>query len=428
MRVIWGGLRCPRKQRNAVRWTLAISVLALAFPATAVGAQTSPQPNTTSANPRPSRGTGLSRSVLAFGSGYNSPDGSPQVRYLQRRLELAGYFPGVIDGLYGPRTQQAVVAFQASHGLSVDGIVGPHTWAVLSSQILSLGPGAGNQPGGSSIVRSLQRRLAAVGDSPGPIDGRYGVLTAGAVMRFQRAHGLPVTGVAGPGALPLLTTAATPPGRSEQFSRKPASPLPQPSTRPRIIRLTAPAVHPTAPAVHPTAPAVHPTAPAVHPTAPAVNPGPSVGQRAPRGSNRRHGSGTPRWIIVVAVALSILAVALLVVRRRPARRRDSVETAVATTSRGKPRPAAREQTALRMANGHDGAADRNNHLVAESYQTRHPAVLAGVRGVVEAARAAGTPVRVFSLRADLDHYLRQLPTPDGYMMCTAELQQLFTGV
>ncbi|MEZ0111132.1 pyruvate,water dikinase [Catenulispora sp. EB89] len=74
------------------------------------------------------------------------------------------------------------------------------------------------------------------------------------------------------------------------------------------------------------------------------------------------------------------------------------------------------------------AADRNNHLVAESYQTRHPAVLAGVRGVVDAAHTAGTPVRVFALRADLVHYLRQLPALDGYMMCTAELQQLFAGV
>lgn len=74
------------------------------------------------------------------------------------------------------------------------------------------------------------------------------------------------------------------------------------------------------------------------------------------------------------------------------------------------------------------AADRNNHLVAESYQTRHPAVLAGVRSVVEAARAAGTPVRVFALRADLVHYFQQLPSPDGYMMCTAEFQQLFAMV
>ncbi|MFF1459378.1 putative PEP-binding protein [Streptomyces sp. NPDC058330] len=70
------------------------------------------------------------------------------------------------------------------------------------------------------------------------------------------------------------------------------------------------------------------------------------------------------------------------------------------------------------------AADRGNHLVAGSYQTRHPAVIDGMRRVVESARAAGTPVRVFALGADLGHYLEQLPTPDGYMMCTAELQQV----
>jgi phosphoenolpyruvate-protein kinase (PTS system EI component) len=69
------------------------------------------------------------------------------------------------------------------------------------------------------------------------------------------------------------------------------------------------------------------------------------------------------------------------------------------------------------------AADRNNHQVAGSYQTRHPAVMDGVRRVVEGARGMGAPVRVFSLRADLAHCLENLPTPDGYMMCTAELQQ-----
>ncbi|WP_461087074.1 putative PEP-binding protein [Streptomyces deserti] len=70
------------------------------------------------------------------------------------------------------------------------------------------------------------------------------------------------------------------------------------------------------------------------------------------------------------------------------------------------------------------AADRSNHLVASTYQTRHPAVMDAVRKVVESARAAGTPVRVFALGADLAHYLGQLPTPDGYMMCTAELRQV----
>ena len=69
------------------------------------------------------------------------------------------------------------------------------------------------------------------------------------------------------------------------------------------------------------------------------------------------------------------------------------------------------------------AADRKNHLVASSYRTRHPAVMAGLRHVVETARRAATPVHVFALLADMDYYVRQLGA-DGFMMCTAELQQL----
>jgi pyruvate, water dikinase len=69
------------------------------------------------------------------------------------------------------------------------------------------------------------------------------------------------------------------------------------------------------------------------------------------------------------------------------------------------------------------AADRSNHLVASSYQTRHPAVMAALRDVVTSARHAATPVHVFALLADMDHYVRQLPA-DGFMMCTAELQHL----
>lgn len=70
------------------------------------------------------------------------------------------------------------------------------------------------------------------------------------------------------------------------------------------------------------------------------------------------------------------------------------------------------------------AADRSNHLVAESYRTRHPAVLDGLRRVIEDARDAGTPTRVFALGADLDYYLERLPTPTGYMMCVSELQHI----
>lgn len=70
------------------------------------------------------------------------------------------------------------------------------------------------------------------------------------------------------------------------------------------------------------------------------------------------------------------------------------------------------------------AADRSNHLVAESYRTRHPAVLDGLRRVIEDARETATPVRVFALGADFDFYRERLPTPTGYMMCVSELQHL----
>ncbi|RKT55232.1 putative PEP-binding protein [Saccharothrix australiensis] len=69
------------------------------------------------------------------------------------------------------------------------------------------------------------------------------------------------------------------------------------------------------------------------------------------------------------------------------------------------------------------AADRGNHLVASAYQTRHPAVLSALRQAVESGQDTGVPVHVFALGADVDHYVRHLPTR-RLMMCTAELQHL----
>ncbi|MGH3239547.1 MAG: putative PEP-binding protein [Spirillospora sp.] len=69
------------------------------------------------------------------------------------------------------------------------------------------------------------------------------------------------------------------------------------------------------------------------------------------------------------------------------------------------------------------AADRGNHLVSSTYQTRHPAVLAALRQAVESGRDAGVPVHAFALGADVDHYARHLPA-SRLMMCTAELLRL----
>ncbi|AKL97007.1 putative peptidoglycan-binding domain-containing protein [Clostridium aceticum] len=53
------------------------------------------------------------------------------VRQLQQLLKDAGFDPGPIDGIFGSKTQAAVIAFQASKGLTQDGVVGIRTWTAL---------------------------------------------------------------------------------------------------------------------------------------------------------------------------------------------------------------------------------------------------------------------------------------------------------
>lgn len=55
------------------------------------------------------------------------------VTYLQQRLTAKGYGVGAIDGIFGQKTLEAVKAYQAEHGLKVDGIVGAKTWASLAA-------------------------------------------------------------------------------------------------------------------------------------------------------------------------------------------------------------------------------------------------------------------------------------------------------
>ena len=56
------------------------------------------------------------------------------VRGVQKRLQELSYLPrGAAIGAWDDRTNQAVLAFQGWHGLTRDGIVGPHTTAALES-------------------------------------------------------------------------------------------------------------------------------------------------------------------------------------------------------------------------------------------------------------------------------------------------------
>lgn len=50
---------------------------------------------------------------------------------LQSQLRDLGYFAGRLDGIFGPLTRAAVLAFQADNDLEADGIVGARTWTAL---------------------------------------------------------------------------------------------------------------------------------------------------------------------------------------------------------------------------------------------------------------------------------------------------------
>ncbi len=50
---------------------------------------------------------------------------------LQQRLTELNYSPGPVDGIYGPKTRDAVTAFQQASGLQADGLAGERTAAAL---------------------------------------------------------------------------------------------------------------------------------------------------------------------------------------------------------------------------------------------------------------------------------------------------------
>jgi peptidoglycan hydrolase-like protein with peptidoglycan-binding domain len=175
-------------------------------PATVAGRKTSPKPSAASIaasrpNPHP----------MADGELDPGERGAAVTR-LQGRLGVQA------SGVYDSATVAAVKKFQAGHGLTADGRVGPATVEALAHPKAAIAKakaaaaaaekadaraakshhatskmhaaGAGQvKPAG---VRGVQRALKL------PADGVFGRQTAHAVRAFQRQHGLKADGVVGP--------------------------------------------------------------------------------------------------------------------------------------------------------------------------------------------------------------------------------------
>ena len=59
-------------------------------------------------------------------------DRGPDVIEMQEILSMCGYTCGAVDGIFGTKTFNALVAFQTEARLDPDGVCGPKTWAALA--------------------------------------------------------------------------------------------------------------------------------------------------------------------------------------------------------------------------------------------------------------------------------------------------------
>ena len=123
------------------------------------------------------------------------------VNTLQYLLRQRGH--GVaVDGVFGPQTETAVKAFQASRGLVADGIVGPITWPALVVQVQQGSQGDAVR----GVQEEFQFRNLSGDPSNGPqIDGIFGPVTEASVRGFQQALSLDIPSVAVDGIVGPVT-------------------------------------------------------------------------------------------------------------------------------------------------------------------------------------------------------------------------------
>lgn len=136
--------------------------------------------------------------ALAF-TGVAHAKQSASVAALQVALRSKGMYGGEVDGISGPKTRAALLAFQRKHGIRATGKVGHATrckLGVLGTPLLGQRELRRGRVGWD--VASLEFRLRRFGLSPKRLDGRFDAATGVALRRFQRARGLEPDGVAGP--------------------------------------------------------------------------------------------------------------------------------------------------------------------------------------------------------------------------------------
>jgi peptidoglycan hydrolase-like protein with peptidoglycan-binding domain len=121
-----------------------------------------------------------------------------QVAGLQVALYRFGLYKGPIDGIAGPMTNSAIVAFQKQRKLTADGKAGKQTRVALGRYGRPLFGVRTLRRGKVGFdVSVLQFLLAKRGLPPQRLNSNFGPATEELVRKFQRKAGLPVDGIVG---------------------------------------------------------------------------------------------------------------------------------------------------------------------------------------------------------------------------------------
>jgi N-acetylmuramoyl-L-alanine amidase len=135
-------------------------------------------------------------------------DAVAEVRRVLAGLGLVANLDPATESIYDAASELAVRHFQQRRGLSVDGVVGPETYAALSGARWRLGDrvlahNATNRIAGDDVV-ALQEQLLEMGYDLFRPDGVFGGHTDSALRAFQRDYGLVPDGICGPATLRAL--------------------------------------------------------------------------------------------------------------------------------------------------------------------------------------------------------------------------------
>jgi peptidoglycan hydrolase-like protein with peptidoglycan-binding domain len=155
---------------------------------------------------------------------------------LQQALADAGYYSADVDGVYGPKTVDAVQALQKANGLPQTGTLDKASEKALRTELAAKGGMVAQEE--SASTAALQQTLRLAGYWDGPVDGLWTDALTTALETFQEDLGVKPTGAVDAATIAAVEKAVAAAGET---------PTPSPTASVPTVTVTpTPAPAPTA--------------------------------------------------------------------------------------------------------------------------------------------------------------------------------------